>query len=407
MHPHPKTGAPLAIAEVFRRFAPPFRQGHPLSREAARVLDDLERCRTAALGVHPYRCDDCGRDVPLFNSCLNRHCPTCQGPAQHRWIEARQQRLLNTPHFHCVFTLPAILRPVVLGHRRELLGLLFRAVSQTLLTFAADPKWLGAQIGFSLVLHTWTREMLFHPHLHAIVAGGGLSADGSQWIRPPDDDFLFPVAAVSRVFRGRFLEGLIDLCNAGQVDLAESDCRKLVRTAKRSDWVVYTKRAFGGPEHVVRYLGRYTHRVAISSARLVSITDHRITLRTRGDKSCALAPDEFLRRFLLHILPDHFVKIRHYGLLAPANVKTRLARAQELLGTYIPADDSTHAPNDSASLAIAPPAIDLSTEASAKGDADTAAPSPTQPRCPHCGGRLTSLPGFRPMPRPPPTPRTP
>ena len=195
MHMHPGTGAPLAIADVFRRFAPAFRQRHPLSPETARVLDDLERCRTAALGVHPYRCVDCGRDVPLFNSCLNRHCPTCQGPAQHRWIEARQQRLLNTSYFHCVFTLPAVLRPVVLAHRRALFALLFRAASRTLLAFAADPKWLGAQLGFTLVLHTWTRKLLFHPHLHAIVAGGGLSADGSQWIQPANEGYRYGTRA--------------------------------------------------------------------------------------------------------------------------------------------------------------------------------------------------------------------
>jgi len=393
MHGHPGTGAPLAIADVFRRFAPAFRQRHPLSPEAARVLNDLQRCRTAALGVHPYRCDDCGRDVPLFNSCLNRHCPTCQGPAQHRWIEARQQRLLNTSYFHCVFTLPAVLRPVVLAHRRALLGLLFRAASRTLLAFAADPKRLGAQIGFSLVLHTWTRELLFHPHLHAIVAGGGLSPDGSQWIEPPDHDFLFPITAVSKVFRGKFLTGLIDLCNAGDIDLTEPDCRKLVRTAKRCDWVVYIKRAFGGPQHIVRYLGRYTHRVAISSSRLLSITDHRITFRTRGDKTCSLAPDEFIRRFLLHVLPDQFVKIRHYGLLAPGNVKTRLPQAQTLLGHPITQADGTNPPSDSR---------DRESNAAACGAAD---PSPTQPRCPHCGGPLVSL-ASRARPRiarPPPT----
>jgi hypothetical protein len=395
MHGHPGTGAPLAIAEVFRRFAPAFRQRHPLSPEPARVLDDLERCRTAALGVHPYRCDDCGRDVPLFNSCLNRHCPTCQGPAQHRWIEARQQRLLNTPYFHCVFTLPAVLRPIVLAHRRELLGLLFRAAAHTLLAFAADPKWLGAQIGFTLVLHTWTRELLFHPHLHAIVAGGGLSPDGSRWLQPPNDDFLFPVAALSRVFRGRFLQGLLDLCNAGEIDLREPDCRKLVRVAKRCHWVVYTKRAFGGPQHIVRYLGRYTHRVALSSSRLLSITDYRITFRTRGDKTCALAPHEFLRRFLLHVLPAQFVKIRHYGLLAPGNVKTRLPQAQALLRSHIADADGTNPPSDST-------AHDLPSHAVACGAAD---PSPTQPRCPHCGGLLVSL-LSRPRPRiarPPPT----
>ena len=393
MHAHPGPGAPLAIADVFRRFAPAFRQRHPLSLEPARVLDDLERCRTAALGVHPYRCDDCGRDAALFNSCLNRHCPTCQGPAQHRWIEARQRRLLNTSYFHCVFTLPAVLRPLVLAHRRALLGLLFRAASRTLLAFAADPKRLGAQIGFSLVLHTWTRTLLFHPHLHAIVAGGGLSTDGSQWIEPPDHAFLFPVAAVSKVFRGKFLTGLIDLCNAGDIDLTETECRKLVRATKRCDWVVYTKRAFGGPEHIVRYLGRYTHRVAISSSRLLSISDHRITFRTRGAKTCALTPEEFIRRFLLHVLPEQFVKIRHYGLLAPGNVKTRLPQAQALLAHHPTQTDGTNAPSDSR---------DREPNAAACGAADS---SPTQPRCPNCGGPLVSL-ASRPRPRiarPPPT----
>jgi hypothetical protein len=402
MHPHPSPGARLQIADVFRRFADPYRRAHSLSAEAARVLGDLERCRTAALGGHLYRCLDCGRDVPLFNSCVNRHCPTCQGPAQYRWIEERQCRLLNTPYFHVVFTLPQLLRPVVRAHRRLLLDLLFRAASQTLLAFAADPKWLGAQPGFTLVLHTWTRELLFHPHLHAIVTGGGLRPDGSRWIGVPNDDFLFPVTAVSRVFRGKFFQGLIDLWGAGELDLSERECRKLVRQAKRQDWVVYAKRPFGGPRQIVRYLGRYTHRVAISSSRLLSVTDQRIVFRTRGEKTCSLTPTEFLRRFLLHLLPPRFFKIRHYGLLAPGNVNSRLARAQALLGP-LPLDAEPIDEPLEHHAGASTPADTLPIDAVRQA----AAVDPASPLCPLCGGRLAPLSSRRPRhPREAPPPDT-
>lgn len=387
MHPHPSPGAKLEIAEVFRRFAGAYRQRHTLASEAARVLGDLERCRTAPLGGHLYRCLDCGREVPLYNPCLNRHCPTCQGPAQYRWIEDRQRRLLNTSYFHVVFTLPSILRAVVSAHRRLLLDLLFRAASQTLLAFAADPKRLGAVPGFTLVLHTWTRELLFHPHLHAIVTGGGLSPDGTRWVGVPNDEFLFPVAAISKVFRGKFLEGFIELWRARKLDLTEHESQSLMREAKKHDWVVYAKRPFGGPQQIVSYLGRYTHRVAISSSRLLSVTDDRIVFRTRGEKTCALTPEEFLRRFLLHTLPHQFFKIRHYGLLAPGNVNTRLVRAQELLGP-LPAE-AEPVKGMSEQHTIHPTAIDTdpipaNNEVSA---VDRVAPI----CCPHCGGRLSPL----------------
>ncbi|MGH8701385.1 MAG: IS91 family transposase [Burkholderiales bacterium] len=402
MHPHPSPGATLQIAEVFRRFAGAYRHTHALGVAAGRVLGDLERCRTAALGGHLYRCHDCGRDVPLFNSCLNRHCPTCQGPAQYRWIEERQRRLLNTPYFHVVFTLPAILRAVVSAQRRVLLDLLFRAASQTLRAFAADPKWLGAQAGFTLVLHTWTRELLFHPHLHAIVTGGGLSPAGTKWVGVPNHEFLFPVSAVSKVFRGKFLEGLIELSRAGKLDLTEPESRKLVRQAKKHDWVVYAKRPFGGPTQIVRYLGRYTHRVGISSSRLLSVTDHRIVFRTRGEHTCSLTPEEFLRRFLLHVLPERFFKIRHYGLLAPANVNTRLVRAQELLGP--PPAEAEPIGELSEPHAIHPTAADT-TPLGATHEAN--AVDRAAPICPHCGGRLRPLSPrrlHRPSEPPPPDP---
>jgi hypothetical protein len=398
MHAHPNTGAKLEIAQVFRRFAGTYREKHSLPDETARVLRDIEHCRTAALGEHLYRCKDCGRKVPLYNSCLNRHCPTCQGPAQYRWREERQRRLLNTPYFHVVFTLPAALRAVVFAHRRILLNLLFRSVSETLHVFAADPKRLGAQLGFTLALHTWTRDLRFHPHLHAIVTGGGLSFDASRWIGVPNDDFLFPVTAVSEVFRGKFLDGFIELCKAGKINLTEHQSRRLVREVKKQPWVIFAKKPFGGPALIVNYLGRYTHRVAISSSRLLSISDEEIVFRTRGEKTCSLTPDEFVGRFLLHVLPHQFFKIRHYGLLSPGNVNSRLRRAQELLGpppavtnnaSAAPitagADESGHsdiphtlhgARNDS--NLTSPTSIGTSTDRAA-------------PKCPHCGGRLVPL----------------
>ena len=385
MHQHPAAGAKLEVAEVFHRFGGAYREKNTLADQVDRVLGDLVRCRTASLGEHLYTCQDCGSEVPLYNSCLNRHCPTCQGPAQYHWIAQRQRRLLNTGYFHMVFTLPAVLRPVVLAHPRLLLTLLFSVVAQTLNAFAADPKRLGAQIGFTLVLHTWRRDMLFHPHIHVIVTGGGLTADGSRWISLPDEDFLFPAPAVSKLFRGKFLHGLIELSKAGKLGLTEQHSRKLVREAKRQDWVVFAKKPFGGPAQIVNYLGRYTHRVAISSARMISITEDHIVFRTRGEKTCSLTPEEFIRRFLLHVLPHQFFKIRHYGLLAPGNVNTRLARAQQILGPP-PEDDDPPQPNpcardgdDTASSQIAGEMKENNTE------------ERSAPRCPHCGGRLVPL----------------
>lgn len=385
MHQHPTRGAKVEVAEVFHRFGGAYREKNTLADQVDRVLGDLVRCRTASLGEHLYTCQDCGSEVALYNSCLNRHCPTCQGPAQYHWIAQRQRRLLNTGYFHMVFTLPAVLRPVVLAHPRLLLALLFSVVAQTLNAFAADPKRLGAQIGFTLVLHTWRRDMLFHPHIHVIVTGGGLTADGSRWISLPDEDFLFPTPAVSKLFRGKFLHGLIELSKAGELGLTEQQSRKLVREAKRQDWVVFAKKPFGGPTQIVNYLGRYTHRVAISSARMISITEDHIVFRTRGEKTCSVTPEEFIRRFLLHVLPHQFFKIRHYGLLAPGNVNTRLARAQEILGPP-PRDDDPPQPNTCARDGDDTASSLIAGEVKEKNAAERSAP-----RCPHCGGRLVPL----------------
>lgn len=387
MHPHSPPAPPLQIASIFRTHAQSFRNHHHLSPQQERVLDDVERCRTLALGGHLYKCEQCSSEVPLYNSCLNRHCPTCQAPTQFHWIEKRKQRLLLTDYFHLVFTLPELLRPLVHRYRRLLFDLLFSAAAETLLTFGRDPKRLGAQIGFSLVLHTWTRELMFHPHLHGIVPGGGLDGAADRWVKARQD-FLFPVAALSQVFRGKFLEGLINLFEAGAFTDSKVDptsFRKLTCRLARQDWVVYAKKPFGGPEQIVNYLGLYTHRVAISNSRLLSIQDDLITFRTRGEGTCSIPPHEFIRRFLLHVLPEHFVKIRHYGLLAPANVNTRLRRAQELL-----AQQST-----AASPSTDPSQVGAESS-SARSDENETSADLARPRCPYCGGRTLILVGPRP-----------
>ena len=372
MHAHPISGAPpFDINSIFRTHGPQFRRQHPLSREQHRTLGDLERCRTPVLGGHLYRCQHCAAEVSLYNSCLNRHCPTCQGPAQLRWVEQRKLRLLSTDYFHLVFTLPAALRPLALSCRRAIFDLLFAAAAHTLIELGRDPKRLGAQLGFTLVLHTWKRDLQFHPHVHGIVSGGGLDLQADRW-KAARRNYLFPGKVLSRLFRGKFLAGLIDLHNSGALTgIDQPALRNLIRSVRNLDWVVFAKRPFGGPEQIVRYLGLYTHRVAISNSRLLDVRDDCITFRTRGEGTCSIPPDEFIRRFVQHILPDRFVKIRHYGLLAPANVNTQLKRAQQLLLQQAPSPELNQA--------------DLQAEPG------TTNPEPSTsehlPRCPHCGRR--------------------
>jgi hypothetical protein len=326
-------GAPaFEIADVFRAHGQSFRQTHTLSPEQRRAMRDIERCRTPALGGHLYRCATCAAEVVLYNSCLNRHCASCQGPAQHRWIEERRRRLLNTHCFHIVVTLPALLRPLALSHRRVLFDLLFAAAADTLLTLGRDPKRLGAELGFTLVLHTWTRDLRFHPHVHGIVPGGGLDVRGDRW-RSVRQNFLFPVTVLSKLFRGKFLAALAGAHRQGQFpEVDEKRFRRLVCQLRAKKWITYAKRPFGGPTQVLSYLGRYTHRIGLSDSRLVAVCENAVTFRTKNSATVTLTPEEFLRRFLLHVLPPRFVKIRHYGLYAPANIHTRLRRAQEILG---------------------------------------------------------------------------
>ena len=334
----------LEVSDILRAHQNAYRVRHRVSPEQAAVMRHLVACRTAALGGHVDACDACGFLRVSYNSCRDRHCPKCQSAKQAAWLERRLERLLPVEYFHVVFTLPEQLKPLVLKNRRVLYNLLFEAAAKTLLELAADPKRLGGQPGFTAVLHTWGQNLLFHPHLHCVVTGGGLSADGEQWITARQG-YLFPVKVLGKLFRGKFLAGLKTAYQAGELRLAGSVAslidlrrfRQFLGTLYRQSWVVYAKPPFGGAQQVFRYLGRYTHRVAISNGRLVSMTNNRVRFRYKdyADKNRAkqmtLSAEEFIRRFLMHVLPKRFVRIRHYGLLASRNVTTRLARCRALL----------------------------------------------------------------------------
>jgi len=325
------------VADIFREHGEAYARAHDLSPERSKVLYDLRTCRTARLGGHLDMCDTCDFSRPSYNSCRNRHCPTCQTLQQLRWIQSRNARILPTHYFHVVFTLPAALRPLAAYRPRVVYDLFFDAVRDTLQTLAADH--LGAQLGITAVLHTWNRRMLFHPHLHCIVTGGGLALDGSTW-KSARSRFLFPVKVMGKLLRGKLVDALKDAWRKGRLlfekpdgsDLADDDdFARLVNALFRNNWVVYAKRPFGGPHQVIKYLGLYTHQVAISSYRLVAANADKVTFRTREDHTVTITPSEFIRRFLLHVLPKGFRKIRHSGLFASSSVHTHLATARMLL----------------------------------------------------------------------------
>jgi hypothetical protein len=339
------------VADVFRRYGEAYRQEHGASLCTAqrRVLTAIEACRTAVLGGHLEQCDHCGHRRNAYNSCSNRHCPKCQSFARFKWLQDRQSELLNTQYFHVVFTLPQQIATIAYQNKRELYGILFRATSQTLLTIAADPKHLGAEIGFFAVLHTWGQNLLHHPHLHCVVTGGGLSPDGTQWIFCRDGFFL-PVGVLSRLFRRLFLEYLLKAFDAGKLEFFSSleslrdRCSFLdyLAPSREAEWVVYAKRPFAGPEQVLDYVGRYTHRVAISNNRLLDIAEDKVTFRYKDyrqeaqQKTMTVEAEEFIRRFLLHVLPEGFQRIRYYGFLANRYREEKLARCRELLDMPAP-----------------------------------------------------------------------
>lgn len=298
-----------------------------------RVLSAWMRCRTAALGGHLDVCTRCGHERPSYNSCRNRHCPKCQALAQHRWLEARRQRLLPVHHFHVVFTLPSELRALVYHNRRRMCDALFRAAADTLLELGREPRWLGAELGLTAVLHTWSRDLSWHPHLHCVVTGGGLDAEG-RW-RATREGFLFPVRVLGRLFRGKYLDAIRRLDARGQLRGA-GDLAARLDALYNKDWLVYAKRPFGDTDAVFAYLGRYTHRIGLSNRRILAVDERGVTFRTRHQKQVTLPAPLFLRRLLRHVLPDRFVRIRHYGLLSSRHVHGRLALARALLSKTLP-----------------------------------------------------------------------
>jgi hypothetical protein len=337
----------LEVADVFRRYGEAYRQEHgaSLSMAQRRVMTAIEVCRTAVLGGHLEQCDHCGHQRNAYNSCSDRHCPKCQSFARFKWLQDRESELLNTQYFHVVFTLPQQIATMAYQNKRELYGILFRATAETLLTIAADPKHLGAKIGFFVVLHTWGQNLLHHPHLHCVVTGGGLSADSSQWISCRVGFFL-SVWVLSRLFRRLFLEYLVKAFDAGKLQFFSSleslrdrsSFLDYLAPLREAEWVVYAKRPFAGPEQVLDYVGRYTHRVAISNNRLLDIAEGKVTFRYKDyrhdsqQKTMTLQAEEFIRRFLLHVLPEGFQRIRYYGFLANRYREQKLTRCRELLG---------------------------------------------------------------------------
>jgi len=334
----------LEVADIFRRYGHDYRNAHPLPKSRLRAMRAIETCRTADQGGHVDMCDHCGTKVISYNSCRNRHCPKCQFLRKERWIEARGKDLLPIPYFHVVFTIPDLLNPLVLRNQEVLYGILFKSVSETLAQLAETRKHLGADIGFISILHTWGQNLMDHPHIHNIVTGGGLSKSGRSW-KPCKNDFFLPVKVMSKLFRGKFLAYLKKLraedklIYPGAVShLAQPAVwGALISDLYKKKWVVYCKPPFDGTKGVLEYLGRYTHRIAISNHRIVKTEDDKVSFRWRDyadnnkSKVMTVDADEFIRRFLLHVLPDRFVKIRHYGLLGNRCRRKKLDQCRELL----------------------------------------------------------------------------
>jgi hypothetical protein len=336
----------VEVADVIRAAGPAFieRCLGCFDRQHLKVLNALQHCRTAALGGHVDECSRCGLRTISYNSCRNRHCPKCQGNARHRWLQARQAEVLPVRYVHVVFTLPHELALLALANKKTIYTLLFRLSAETLMEFARDPRLLGAEIGFFSILHTWNQKLQHHPHIHSVVPEGGISPDGSRWIQPRYNFFL-PVKAMAKSFRGKFLDALRAAFAAGQLHFpghlknlsTPRAFATLLRHCCRHKWVVYAKRPFGGPEHVLKYLGNYTHRIAISNHRLVELRDGRVSFRWRDSahknkkRLLTLPIEEFLHRFFLHVLPEGFVRIRHFGFMANRQRQHRLAICRRLL----------------------------------------------------------------------------
>jgi len=393
----------LEVADIFRDHGAAFRKANVgrISLNQLKVMSAIERCRTAALGGHVARCEDCAREHIAYNSCRNRHCPKCQSTAAKAWLQERQAELLPVRYFHLVFTLPGPIADIAYQNKREIYNLLMRASADTVIKIAADPKHLGARVGITSVLHTWGSAMTHHPHVHMIVPGGGLSPDGTKWIACRKNFFL-SVRVLSRLYRRFILEGLVRLHKAGKLRFFANHANLANRTAfdaflKRSrkiEWVVYAKEPFAGPKAVLEYLSRYTHRVAISNSRLIRMDDQGVTFRVKNYRvkgaarhtTMTLATHEFIRRFLIHVLPKGQHRIRHYGFFGNGNRAAYVSLIRQLLNTKAP--DNEHNDDDPAKSDDEPRVLALP--------------------CPCCGGRLIIVETFEPnqyrgqQPRPPP-----
>jgi hypothetical protein len=378
----------LEVADIFRAHGPAWRRanaGH-VSLGQLKVMSAIETCRTAALGGHVARCEKCAHTHIAYNSCRNRHCPKCQGAAAKEWLAERETELLPVPYFHVVFTLPAPIGDIAYHNKAVIYDILFKAAAETLLTIAADRKHLGARIGITAVLHTWGSALTHHPHVHMIVPGGGIALDGERWVccRP---GFFLPVRVLSRLFRRLFLDRLVAAHDVGRLQFFGDHAQLAERYAftaylapvRKAEWVVYAKRPFGGPETVLAYLSRYTHRVAIANSRLIALDDTGVTFkwkdyrakRREGAKVMTLAIDEFIRRFLIHVLPSGFHRIRHYGLFANGGRAENIARARQLLNVPATLRQPTEA--DSANAEV---------------------PQALSHACPCCGGRMIIIETF-------------
>jgi hypothetical protein len=376
----------LEVADIFRVHGAAWRKanaGH-VSLDQLKVMSAIESCRTAALGGHVARCEKCSHTLIAYNSCRNRHCPKCQGAAAREWLAEREAELLPVPYYHVVFTLPAAIADIAYQNKAVIYDLLFKASAETLITIAADPEHLGARIGVLSVLHTWGSALTHHPHVHMIVPGGGISHDGNKWVacRP---GFFLPVRVLSRLFRRLFLERLVAAHRAGELQFFSNHApltdaqafAAFLAPLRNSEWVVYSKRPFGGPKQVLRYLARYTHRVAISNRRLVAGDDKGVTFKWKDYRAegrerlklMTLATHEFIRRFLIHVLPGGFHRIRHYGLFANRSRADNIARARELLN--VPTPKADHA-----------------------AGAETIEPPSLSHPCPCCGGRMIIIETF-------------
>jgi hypothetical protein len=378
----------LEVADIFRAHGPAWRRanaGH-VSLGQLKVMSAIETCRTAALGGHVARCEKCAHTHIAYNSCRNRHCPKCQGAAAKEWLAERETELLPVPYFHVVFTLPAPIGDIAYHNKAVIYDILFKAAAETLLTIAADRKHLGARIGITAVLHTWGSALTHHPHVHMIVPGGGIALDGERWVccRP---GFFLPVRVLSRLFRRLFLDRLVAAHDVGRLQFFGDHAQLAERYAftaylapvRKAEWVVYAKRPFGGPETVLAYLSRYTHRVAIANSRLIALDDTGVTFkwkdyrakRREGAKVMTLAIDDFIRRFLIHVLPSGFHRIRHYGLFANGGRAENIARARQLLNVPATLRQPTEA--DSANAEV---------------------PQALSHACPCCGGRMIIIETF-------------